>query len=194
MNTPAHLIIGAAAFAQPEKPFRNTVIVFAALLPDLSLYLMVMWNSWVRGLSPQEIFGREYFSSFWQSVFAIDNSIPLWLAVLIVGLALKIPLIAVFATVGLMHLALDFPLHHDDGRSHFWPFTDWKFESPVSYWDPNHYGGIVGPIEGLICLGLLVVLWLRFRSLIARALIVIAGLLEMAPAIIFPIMFSFGGG
>ena len=44
-------------------------------------------------------------------------------------------LIALFSAA-LVHLTLDFPLHNDDARAHFWPLTNWKFTSPVSYWDP----------------------------------------------------------
>ena len=30
---------------------------------------------------------------------------------------------------------------------HFWPITDWKFHSPVSYWDTGRGGDIVGLVE-----------------------------------------------
>ena len=78
MNTPAHLIIGAAVFAKPERYRLNIAALIGALVPDASLYFMVFWNRNVRGMSFEQIFGTEYFSDFWQQVFAIDNSIPLW--------------------------------------------------------------------------------------------------------------------
>ena len=190
MNTPAHLIMGAAAFARPMNWRINAAALIGALLPDASLYFMVIWNRFVRGMTPEEIFGREYFSPYWQQVFAIDNSIPLWSAALILGLVARWPVLIAFAGAGLLHLALDFPLHHDDGRMHFWPFSTWIFESPVSYWDPRHYGLIVGPIEGAICLALLVVLWQRFQGWGARSLMVVAGLMECVPALLFPLMFA----
>ena len=40
----------------------------------------------------------------------------------------------------LLHTLGDLPVHHDDGHRHFFPFSDWRFESPVSYWDSNHHG------------------------------------------------------
>ena len=194
MNTPAHLIIGAAAFARPQRPGITTAALLGALLPDLSLYIMVFWNRNIRGMSFEQIFGREYFSDYWQDVFALDNSIPLWGAALLISVALRSPVLIALAGAGLIHLMLDFPLHHDDGRAHFWPFTRWIFESPVSYWDPSHYGGIIGPLEGVFCLGLLVVLWRRFHGTIARVLVVLAGLLECVPALVFPILFGGPGG
>ena len=95
-----------------------------------------------------------------------------------------------FFGAGVLHLALDFGLHHDDGRMHFWPFTDWIFESPISYWDSAAFGHIVGPIEGSVCLVLLVVLWLRHSGIPAKALLVLAGLLELVPIVLFPFLFA----
>jgi hypothetical protein len=60
-----------------------------------------------------------------------------------------------------LHLVLDFPLHHDDGRSHFWPATWWVFESPISYWDRDHGAQWVAPIEGILAIIAVVVLWIR---------------------------------
>jgi len=192
MNTPAHLIIGVAVFARPDAHRINLAALIGALLPDFSLYFMVVWSRFVRGTSFDEIFAEQYFSPYWQGVFTIDNSIPLWSAGFAIGLVLRWPVLIVFAGAGVLHLLLDFPLHHDDGRAHFWPFSDWIFESPVSYWDPGHFGGIVGPVEGLLCLGLLVILWRRFEGMFAKVVILAAGLLECVPAILFPILFSQG--
>lgn len=152
---------------------------------------MVFWNRFIRGMTFGEIFGEQYFNSYWQSVFAIDNSIPLWALILAIALAFRLTALLAFSGAGLLHLLFDFPLHHDDGRAHFWPFSDWIFESPLSYWDSNHFGGIVGPIEGIVSFILLVVLWRRFSGLLAKCLILGAGVLECVPTILFPILFSF---
>ena len=76
---------------------------------------------------------------------------------------------------------------------HFWPFSDWIYVSPLSYWDPRHYGWLIGPLEGLLCLGLLYLLWQRFSGTFARALILLGGLLECVPAIVFPVVFGSPG-
>ena len=39
-----------------------------------------------------------------------------------------------------LHVGLDFLTHHDDAHRHLLPFSDWRFASPVSYWDPAFYG------------------------------------------------------
>ena len=190
MNTPAHLIIGVTAFGRAGRPGLTLMALAGSLLPDASLYFMVFWNRWVRNMSAEQIFGREYYSDFWQGIFAIDNSMPLWGAGLAMAMILGRHLIVAFFGAGLLHLMLDFGLHHDDGRAHFWPFSDWIFASPVSYWDSNHYGGVVGPAEALLCVALLVILWRRHVHLVPRALLVGAGLMEAVPAFLFPILFS----
>jgi len=81
-------------------------------------------------------------------------------------------------------------LHHDDGRAHFWPVTNWIFQSPVSYWDRRHYGDIVGPIEIGMSLVCCVYLWRKFKQVWARLLIFAMGAAEFAPAILFSFMFA----
>ncbi|WP_284375209.1 cobalamin biosynthesis protein CobQ [Amylibacter marinus] len=152
MNTPAHIIIAAAAFAQPNKPKITWWAIFGGVLPDLSLYLMVLWARLIGGHSFGRIFDEFYFSNSWQAVFAIDNSIPLWGAILLWAIWRRIWAAIAFAGSGMLHLVSDFLLHNDDARRHFWPFSDWVFESPVSYWDPAHFGQIVGMLESLCVL------------------------------------------
>ena len=45
------------------------------------------------------------------------------------------------------HSLLDLPVHNDDAHRHFFPFSNYRFISPFSYWDPNHYGRIVAFVE-----------------------------------------------
>ncbi|WP_425090748.1 cobalamin biosynthesis protein CobQ [Tropicimonas sp. S265A] len=168
MNTPAHLIFGAGFFAKPHARSITLAALAGALFPDLSLYVLVAWAMLVQQVPPQIIFDDLYFSPEWRQVFAIDNSIPLWTLVACAGFWAKRPEVFAFAGAALLHLLLDLPLHHDDGRPHFWPFSMWVFESPVSYWDSTRYARLVAPIEGAACLALVVLLWRRFRSWTAR--------------------------
>ena len=80
-----------------------------------------------------------------------------------------------FAGAGLLHLVLDFPLHAGDGRPHFWPLSDWVFESPVSYWDSTHHAIWVAPVSVVISLAAFSVIW-KFKVHPA-ALVGFAGLL-----------------
>ncbi len=169
MNTPAHLIVGAALFADPERRGTTTAALIGALAPDLSLYLMAGVALIVLQIPPQIVFNELYFSDGWQAVFAIDNSVFVWGALLLIGVWRRAPWLVAFAGAALVHLATDFALHHDDGRPHFWPLTTWVFESPISYWDSRQGARIIAPLEGLLTALCLVVLWRRFRHWAARA-------------------------
>ena len=190
MNTPAHLIFAAAAFARADRRAVNAAALAGGLLPDVPLFLMVGWALYVQGIAPQVVFGRLYFSDRWQAVFAIDHSLPLWTLALTFGLALRWAPGIAFAGSGLMHAAVDFCVHHDDARRQVWPLSDWVFRSPVSYWDPQHYGLIAAPVEFLTCLVLSVILWRRFAGGPARALIAAGMVAELAPAVMFALMFG----
>ena len=78
MNTPAHLIFGAAAFARPDAWKVTTAALFGALLPDLSLYVLCIWHLFILGMSPEVVFGKLYFSDGWVRIFRADNSFVLW--------------------------------------------------------------------------------------------------------------------
>ncbi|MGH1577683.1 cobalamin biosynthesis protein CobQ [Planktotalea sp.] len=159
MNTPAHLILGLALFSRKDNARVSVAAAAGALMPDISLYVMAGVSLAVLRIPPEVVFGQLYYSSTWQTVFAIDNSFLLWGLVLAFALWWKAQAGVAFAGAGLVHIALDFPLHHDDGRPHFWPASNWVFESPVSYWDNLHHAAWVAPLEGLmvlICAGVLI--------------------------------------
>ena len=174
MNTPTHLLVAAAAFARPGHPRRTAGALLGGLLPDLSLFLLVAYERFMMGTEWRVIFGQRYGSDLWQGIFAVDNSAPLYAALIGVGLALKQPWLWALAGAALLHVAFDLPLHHDDGRAHFQPFTDWVFQSPFSYWDPAHHGGIVGVVETALGVALALLLWRRFRGWPARLIIAVA--------------------
>ena len=164
MNTPAHLIFGATAFGRVEHPWTIAAALAGGLVPDLSLYLMVGWHLMIAGTDPQIVFGQLYFSETWQAVFAVDNSFIVWGVLLGIGIWRGWwPLIA-FAGAALLHIALDFPLHAGDGRPHFWPLSNWVFDSPVSYWDRGHHAAWVGPAELALCTLFVILLWRRIGA------------------------------
>lgn len=184
VNTPAHLIVGAAAFGRRGDTRVTTAALIGGLLPDVSLYVMTGWSLFVRAIPAKVVFGELYFSEQWQSLFAIDNSFPLWTTALVLALVLRSRVGVAFTGAGLLHLLADFLLHHDDARRMFWPFTNWIFRSPVSYWDRRYYGQIVGPVEILLSLLLCVVLWRRAETSRGRALVVVLAMAEAIPGIL----------
>lgn len=177
MNTPAHLLFGLAAFGQRENRAITLAAAVGAILPDLSLYLLAGTSLFILGIPPQTVFDELYFSDSWQTVFAIDNSFVLWGAVLVLCVWRKLAVGIALAGAALLHLALDFPLHHDDARPHFFPVSDWVWESPFSYWDSAHHAGLVAPLGAFGALVAAVFLWRRYDSLQMRGLV---GLLVVA--------------
>ena len=190
MNTPAHLIFGLAAFGKRDAPLVTMAALAGAMLPDLSLYVMAGVSLFVLGLSPQVVFDEMYFSDAWQLVFKIDNSIVLWGLGLAYALWRKSAWGIALCGAALLHIGLDLPLHHDDGRAHFWPISDWVFESPVSYWDRRHYAGIVAPIEALAVLVASLFLLRRFVDWPMRTLVVVLAAAQLLPGIMWMFVFQ----
>jgi membrane-bound metal-dependent hydrolase YbcI (DUF457 family) len=59
----------------------------------------------------------------------------------------------------LLHALGDAFLHREDGHRHLWPISTWRFESPVSYWDPAHHGSLGAGFEVGVVLASTVALW-----------------------------------
>lgn len=178
MNTPAHLIFGAAAFGQPQHRWTLLAALAGGLAPDLSLYLMVGWHLLYLGTDARVVFGELYYSDTWQAVFAVDNSAFLWGGALALALWWRARVAVAFSGAGLLHIAFDFPLHAGDGRPHFWPLSDWVYDSPLSYWDSRHFANWVGPIEMALCIVLVIILWRRVASWPWRGAFAVLLLLE----------------
>ena len=113
---------------------------------------------------------------------------PLWGLLLALGFHLRSPTTQAFAASGLLHQACDFPVHADDPHRHFWPLSDWRFHSPVSYWDPRHYGHLFQPFEFALTLGLLAFLARRYRSPWLRGALGFLGLVYAARRVAFMTM------
>ncbi len=181
MNTPAHLLISAAVMGKKGDQGLIWAAMAGALMPDLSLYLLVAGSLFVFGIAPDVVFDELYFSTAWQTIFAVDNSFFLWGGGLVLAIWLRKPWAIAFAGAGFIHLCLDLPLHHDDGRAHFWPFSHWVYESPYSYWDSGHGANWIAPLEGAMAAMAAVRLWLLQpgRSVMAAVVILLAAELSI---------------
>lgn len=189
MNTPAHLIFGAAAFSRKDRKGSLPAALLGAFAPDVSLYAMVAVSIYGMGVPARTVFREYYYSDAWQQVFAIDNSFVLWGALLGLALWRRWHLAAVFASAALLHLALDFPLHTHDARMHFWPVSSWVFHSPVSYWDSGAHATIVGPVEAGLSIALTAVLIRRYAAWSLRLVFVALLLAELSASGIWQFVF-----
>ncbi|MEM7328186.1 MAG: cobalamin biosynthesis protein CobQ [Pseudomonadota bacterium] len=152
-------------------------MVLGALAPDISMFVFFAWSR-LQGWTGHETWNVQYWNEPWQTMGAVSNSFLLFAGLYFLAALRAWKLALVFAIASLLHLALDFPLHADDAHRHFWPLTDWRFFSPVSYWDPNAKGVLGSAIESLCVLFATVILWQRFPQYRWRALFVGLALLQ----------------
>ena len=184
MNTPTHMIFGAALWAKRDRPGSLVAAFVGGLAPDLPMLIMVLYATRVAGISEREVFDTLYFSKDWQQVFTADHSFTLWSVLLAAGFLLRVFQLVAFAGSGLAHAAVDFLTHHSDARQQLWPFTDWKFESPISYWDPTYFGNIIAPLEALLVFFLTTLLVFRLRRLWEKALTLAIAAIFLAPIVV----------
>jgi len=165
-----------AATAANNRSFKIIVAtLIGALLPDASLFLMFFIGK-AQGVAESVIFNEWYFSPTWQRLGAMTNSLPVYACVVVLAYLTRLHLITIAALAALMHCITDFPLHHDDGHPHFWPISDWIYSSPVSYWDPKHFGHQWSLIELCLAAAMVAFLWQRSANKLSRAFLGITAL------------------
>lgn len=193
MMSQTHLLIAAALFIRPGHKKRNIAVLSGAILPDVSIFILSLYAAY-HSIPGETLWNATYWTEPWQTYSKISNSAPLYLGILALSLLFAAPrdgrarwqsLPALFCLAALMHLATDFPVHHNDAHIHFWPFSDWRFQSPLSYWDRAHHGGIFSIFEAGLGLALMSLLFARFKARWVRALLGLAIILYIAVPIYF---------
>ncbi len=179
MNTIAHIVIASAALTRPDTPRRNWAVLIGAVIPDASMFVFFAWSR-LQGWSGDETWTVQYWNEPWQALGAASNSFILFGLLLAAGIWRRSTLLPVFSAAALIHIGLDFPLHADDAHRHFWPVTDWRFVSPISYWDPHANGWLGSLIETLCVLAAVALLWRRFPHLKWRLLFAGLAILQSA--------------
>ncbi|MEL6688293.1 MAG: hypothetical protein AAFP97_11830 [Pseudomonadota bacterium] len=183
MNTPTHALVALAALSKKDQPKRNWIILIGALIPDLVIFIWAPWQRWIVGRDWGAIWDTHYFEPPMQTAIALFNSVPIFAALLFIGWWQRTSrwgvLLILFSLAALLHIALDLPVHAHDAYRHFWPLSEWRFYSPISYWETDLHARWVSLIEALIVLMSVVVLWVRFpkrwvRSILAILLILTA--------------------
>ena len=177
MNTQSHVLMGAFFFGR-KVPGTAWAAASGGLLPDLPMLIIVGFLR-ATGHDFEEIFGRLYWSGWWQICNAIGHNIILWTALLALALYAKhrqtlislsnANLVLAFSAAALLHSWVDFFVHREDAHMHFWPLTNWKFVSPVSYYDSAHFGGPFSLFEAAIGIFMAVSLFRTFKSKPVRA-------------------------
>jgi hypothetical protein len=190
MNTQSHVIMGAVLMGQgvPRKTWAGAL---GGITPDIPMLLIVIALK-LAGTPDRVIFGELYWQNWWQICNAIGHNAWLWGGLTLLGLYMRDRLstsvrgfdgwttVSLFAGSALLHTAIDFLCHREDAHMSFWPVTRWKFMSPVSYYDPQHFGMWFSLFEATLGLLLAVLLYRQFKSRILRASLIITMALYVA--------------
>lgn len=166
MNSPTHSFLALALLSKSGDTKRNWAVFIGALIPDAAVYVWFIWQIFIKGENQRRIWRELYFEPPMQLFIAPFNSIPLFAAIALLGWWQRGRLfgkaLLFFALAALIHIATDFPVHNHDAYRHFWPFSDWRFISPLSYYEAAHHAHWVAPIEMLIALWAIYILRKRF--------------------------------
>jgi len=147
MMTPTHLAINVLTLGRRKTRNIKWAVGLGALLPDVPIYVFSVVTYMILGLSHTEIWDELYFTPSLQIIFSISHSIPFMIGGWLIAQMARSRFAQMMCISMLLHVALDFPVHSQDAYAHFFPFSMYRFESPVSYWDPAQYGDIISAIE-----------------------------------------------
>ncbi len=176
MLTSSHILIGAAVTSRTRfKSWQLMLAWVGGFMPDAFIFVMVIFTRLVSGSgvdlwsSPNGLYWQEP----WQTFSKISNSFPIWALVLLIGFvlfkysaSLKMVGLAIliFGVGYFLHILGDFFTHADDAYPQFWPFSEWRFNSPVSYYQPQYYGRIFSVFEAIAGVGIVAYLVLKFKQ------------------------------
>lgn len=174
MITPSHIIYSWAVARKTETPGQNRdksltskrilAFVLGALFPDTPTYLFFIVCGVILGYSGETMWDDMYFNSGWSIPITLTHSFILWPLLIAVACYFGWHLIRWFSISAFLHAAVDFFVHTADAYRHFWPVSDWKFVSPISYWNNAEYGRYVSTFDSLLVIGLLAYLYTKYTG------------------------------
>jgi hypothetical protein len=159
VNTvPTHLVINAALEKKFGAKFKlaKSAFLWGSVLPDLPFGVLSLGSyAYYRFILQQDtssvmenVIHYSYFNNPWwiaahnflhSPLALIVYAILLWSFISKPGTRGHWWLSFVFGSM--VHSVIDILTHHNDGPLLFWPLN-WqtRFFSPISYWDPAHFG------------------------------------------------------
>ena len=173
MVTTTHMLMAAFATTRPRmKGWMVFLGWFGGFFPDFPMFLMVGMSRMMVG--PVNLWRQPdglYWTDPWRTMTGLSHSLPIWTALALCGwlvmrratgrLALAGQAVLVFSAGALLHAVCDFFVHTDDAHAQLLPFSDWRFHSPVSYYQAAHFGREFSVLELGFCL---IAGWIVFRA------------------------------
>lgn len=192
MNSPTHSLLALALLSKRGETKRNWAVLVGSLLPDTVIYIWAPYQKFLKNESGARIWNELYFQAPMQDLIAVFNSIPIYVLIAILGyIAVKQTqyirsgaALLFFALAALVHMATDLPVHAHDAYRHFWPISDWRFFSPLSYYEAGKHSGWVSLFETALALGSIYVLWRRFPKKWVRIILAVLAVIYIGLNII----------
>lgn len=185
MKTPSHAIINLAILGRTQHSEFNLLIVMGGILPDIPIFFFYFWAKYVARIPEAKIWSEAYYEPFVQNIVALFHSMPLaaigWLIADYFGWqSIQILFLSI-----ILHSLGDLPVHNDDAHRHFFPFSNYRFISPISYWDRKHYGSIVSLVEMLLVLLSTYRVFGFVNSYIGKTLLILVNCFYLVGALFF---------
>jgi membrane-bound metal-dependent hydrolase YbcI (DUF457 family) len=167
MQTQSHFLMTAAlnrVLGRRQVTVRRNAFLLGAVLPDIPFWLLTIAGEIYYRWFAATLTGESPMVYLHMRLYFTD---PLWIIshnmfhapfiLLVLGLVGWLGVrnsrawgasLCWFVLGAGLHALIDILTHHNDGPLLFFPF-DWhyRFPSPISYWDPAHYGAIFMPLE-----------------------------------------------
>lgn len=145
MRTFSHVVIALAA---GNRAKRSSRLAFAAgsALPDLPLLTltgvsMLTSPSWAEGM--KRMHHAYENSSVWIGLHNASHSLAVLVVAALVIIFLKTSptrnLLLWTVAGATLHTVTDIVTHANDGPMFLYPLSNFRFQSPVSYWDPGSF-------------------------------------------------------
>ena len=180
MQTPGHVVLNLTLIGSAFG--HEGAVIAGAIVPDLPIFILYLYER-ARKTPPEVIWSVCYQHEHWLAIIHGAHSIPIALFGIAAGWLVNSPAMMLFFTSVLAHASCDFPLHAIDAHRHFFPLSEYRFISPLSYWDVRYHGKTVAQIEAFLVLVCSIYLYLvmgpRWTAIPAPALATLLALVNV---------------
>lgn len=146
MHTPGHALLNLAVIGSVVG--HEAAVIAGAVVPDLPIVFLYLRER-ARGTKDEIIWSEVYQRRHWLAIIHGAHSLPLCALATLLSWIFASPALAAFFCSMSAHSLCDLPVHAHDAHRHFFPFSNYRFISPISYWDPRYHGRTVALVEAL---------------------------------------------
>src|SRR6185436_3639920 len=130
MNTHSH---GFFTYAALQGHPDVALAVAGSVMPDLPFAFGYPFFAGREGIS-HDTWVSNKKNPIIRTAVALTHSYVSWFLVTLFVLALA-PQAAMFVWGWLSHITIDFCTHNHAAHAHFYPFSEWRFRSPISFYE-----------------------------------------------------------